>query len=100
MDYNFNYVHVAGSDRLEEFTKEKLDHLKERFDFLVSGEIYYKTEKSSNKEKGRICEIELSCPGPRIFASANEENFKKAVTTTVNQLKSQLQKKKEKMSAH
>jgi putative sigma-54 modulation protein len=100
MDTNFNYVHVAGSDRLEEFTNEKIEKLKERFDFLVSAEIYFKTEKSSTNEKGRVCEIELSCPGPRIFASANEENFKKSVTKTIGELKTQLQKKKEKMSAH
>ncbi len=100
MDTNFNYVHVKASERLENSTKEKLSKLKERYDFLVSAEVYYKTEKSSSNQKGRIVEIELSVPGPRIFASSNEENFDMALSKTINDLKRQLQKKKEKMSTH
>lgn len=100
MDTNFNYVHVKASERLETLTREKLSKLKERFEFLVSAEVYFKTEKSSTNEKGRVCEIQLSAPGPRIFASANQENFDMAVSKTINELKTQLQKKKEKMSTH
>ncbi|WP_121665325.1 ribosome hibernation-promoting factor, HPF/YfiA family [Mesonia aquimarina] len=100
MDTNFNYVHVKASERLENLTNEKLDKLKERYEFLVSAEVYFKTEKSSTNEKGRVCEIQLSLPGPRIFASANEENFDIALSKTVNELKTQLQKKKEKMTTH
>ncbi|MBW2960772.1 ribosome hibernation-promoting factor, HPF/YfiA family [Mesonia aestuariivivens] len=100
MDTNFNYVHVAASERLEEFTKEKLNKLKERFDFIVSAEVFFKTENSSAKQEGRIAEIKLSVPGPQIFASANEENFDMAVNKTISELKTQLQKKKEKMQTH
>lgn len=100
MDTNYNYVHVKASERLENYTNEKLDKLKERFEFLVSAEVYFKTEKSDSTAKGRVCEIQLSLPGPQIFASSNEENFDMAVSKTVNDLKRQLQKKKEKMQAH
>jgi len=100
MDTNFNYVHVKASERLENLTNEKLNKLKERYEFLISAEVYFKTEKSATNEKGRVCEIQLSLPGPRLFASANEENFDIAVSKTINELKRQLQKKKEKMSTH
>ncbi|MDT0294263.1 ribosome hibernation-promoting factor, HPF/YfiA family [Mesonia ostreae] len=100
MDTNFNYVHVKASPRLEELVKEKMDKLKTRFDFLVAAEVYFKTEKSSTNEEGRLCEIKLSLPGPQIFAGANEENFDAAISKCVNDLKTQLQKRKEKMSTH
>ncbi|SHI48498.1 putative sigma-54 modulation protein [Mesonia phycicola] len=100
MDTNFNYVHVSASERLEEFTKTKLDKLKDRYEFLISAEVFFKTENSTSKDKGRIAEIQLSVPGPRIFASSNEENFEIAVSKTINDLKTQLQKKKEKMQTH
>lgn len=100
MDIHFNYVHVAASERLEKFTKTKLDKLKDYYDFLVSADVYFKTENSSAKDEGRICEIQLSLPGPQIFASTNEENFDKAVAKTVSDLKRQLQKRKEKMQTH
>lgn len=100
MDTHFNYVHVAASERLEQFTKEKLDKLKDRFDFIVSADVHFKTENSSAKDVGRICEIQLNVPGPEIFVSANEENFDKAVYKTISDLKRQLRKRKEKMKAH
>lgn len=100
MDTHFNYVHVSASQRLEEFTKEKLQKLKDHYDFVVSADIYFKTENSTANDQGRICEIKLSLPGPRIFASTNEENFEKAVYKTVSDLRRQLKRKKEKMKSH
>ncbi|MFD2697135.1 ribosome hibernation-promoting factor, HPF/YfiA family [Mesonia sediminis] len=100
MDINFNYVHVKASDRLEQVIKDKLEKLKTRFDFIVGAEVYFKTENSTTNEKGRICEIKVSLPGPLIFASANEENFEMAISECVNDVKRQLQKKKEKMATH
>lgn len=100
MDINFNYVHVKASTRLEEVIAEKINKLKVRFDFLISADVYFKTENSSATDEGRICEIKLSLPGPLVFASANEENFEMAISKCVNDVKSQLQKRKEKMSTH
>ncbi|PZD79223.1 ribosome hibernation-promoting factor, HPF/YfiA family [Mesonia sp. K7] len=100
MDVNFNYVHVKASSRLEEMTKDKLNKLKERYDFLVAAEVFFKTENSSSNEKGRICEIKLSLPGPLIFAASNQENFDQAINKCVSEVRSQLQKRKEKMMSH
>ena len=100
MDINFNYVHVKASTRLEEVVTEKINKLKTRFDFLVGAEVYFKTENSSSTDEGRICEIKLSLPGPLVFASANEENFDMAISKCTNEIKTQLQKSKEKMQTH
>ncbi len=100
MDTHFNYVHVSASGRLEEFAQKKLDKLKNHYDFIVSADVYFKTENSTANDSGRICEIQLNVPGPEIFVSANEENFDKAIYKTMSDLKRQLQKRKEKMKAH
>jgi putative sigma-54 modulation protein len=47
-----------------------------------------------------ICEIKLSAPGQNLFASSNERGFEVAITNTIDDVKRQLQKKKEKMSSH
>ncbi len=99
MDTHFNYVHVSASDRLESFTQEKLDKLKRHYDFIVSADVYFKTENSTANDMGRICEIRLSVPGPEIFVASNEENFDKAIYKTIADLKRKLQKRKEKMKA-
>ncbi len=100
MDIHFNYVHVKASSRLEEFTTEKLNKLKQRYDFIVNADVHFKTENSTANDTGRICEIQLNVPGPEIFISTNEENFEKAIYKTISDLKRQLQKRKEKMKTH
>jgi len=99
MDIHFNYVHVSASERLEEFTREKLNKLKNHYDFIVSADVYFKNEKSSNPQKTKACEIQLNLPGPEIFISAVEENFDKAVYKNIADLKRQLRKRKERMNA-
>ena len=52
------------------------------------------------KGKGKICKIELSAPGPRIFATSNEETYENAVKRTIKDLEKQLKKRKEMFHAH
>lgn len=100
MDINFNYVHVSASERLEEFTSKRLDKLKDRYDWIVRAEVFIKKENTSNPEKGMLCDIKLSAPGQNVFASSDEKNFETAIASTIDDLKRQLQKKKEKMTTH
>jgi putative sigma-54 modulation protein len=100
MDINFNYVHVTASERLEEFTSKRLNKLKERYDWIVRAEVFIKKENTSSPETGMICEIKLSAPGQNVFASSNEKNFEAAIAATMEDIKRQLQKKKEKMTTH
>ena len=46
-------------------------------------------------ENDKICEIELSLPGPRVFASSKENNYELAVKNTISDLEIQLKKRKE-----
>ncbi|MGO3708049.1 MAG: HPF/RaiA family ribosome-associated protein [Mesonia hippocampi] len=98
MDINFNYVHVTASERLEGVTSEKLNQLKGRYDFIVGAQVYYKKENASNPEEGKIVEIELSIPGPRLFATASQNNYDSSLQSVIDDLKRQLEKRKGKMS--
>lgn len=100
MDINFNYVHVTASERLEEFTSKRLEKLKQRYDWIVRAEVFIKKENTSSQDTGMICEIKLSAPGQNVFAASSEKNFEAAIASTIEDIKRQLQKKKEKMSTH
>jgi len=100
MDINFNYVHVAGSQSLEEFTSTRLNKLKDRYDWIVRAEVFFKTENTSSPETGKICDIKISAPGQNVFTSSSEKTLKAAISKSIDELKRQLQKKKEKMSTH
>ena len=95
----FEYTNVSASDRLESIAQEKLDYLEEKFDFVIRGDVFFKKENRSD-DSGHICGIRLSAPGPRLYASSDENSFEEAIAETVRDLTDQLKKRKEKMKAH
>ncbi|WP_299117849.1 HPF/RaiA family ribosome-associated protein [uncultured Winogradskyella sp.] len=94
MTVNFQYVNTDVSETLSQFTKEKLEKLNNKFEFLISAQVYFKHDDKDH-QAGKICNIELSLPGPRIFAKSNEREYELAVSATINDLRRQLEKRKE-----
>jgi len=94
MTVDIQYVGVDVSETLSAFTKEKLEKLFNRYEFLISATVYFKLDEKHH-EKGKICNIELSLPGPRIFATSEEHNFEVAVRETISDLERQLKKRKQ-----
>lgn len=99
MEYIIQFVQTPINPSAEYLAKEKLETLGERYDWLIRADVFFKEEKGTYG-KGKICEIRLSCPGPRIFASSNEESFEAAVAETIRDLEIQLGKRKDEMHPH
>lgn len=99
MTINFRYVNVDVSETLNTFTEEKLSKLFNRYEFLIGATVRFKQDENSH-EKGKICDIELSLPGPRIFATSDESNYEVAVRETISDLDKQLKKRKEIFKTH
>ncbi|TDQ31356.1 ribosome hibernation-promoting factor, HPF/YfiA family [Zeaxanthinibacter enoshimensis] len=100
MNINFEYDGVSASSRLEDMAAKKLDKLVDKYDFIVRADVFFKKEKSSNPEEGKICNIRLSVPGPRLFAEASNDTFEESIAESTDELERQLKKKKEKMKSH
>ncbi|MFD2528451.1 ribosome hibernation-promoting factor, HPF/YfiA family [Polaribacter marinaquae] len=100
MTINFEYHDVEASERLEEFTKEKLEHLYKKFNMIVRADVFFKTENTSSDETGMICNIRLSVPGPWLFAEATNSNFMNSISESIKELDKQLTKKKGKMATY
>lgn len=99
MTVNIEYVGVDVSSTLSSFTKEKLEKLFNRYEFLITAQVHFKQDEKDHTN-GKICNIELSLPGPRIFATSNEQNFEVSVRETINDLERQLKKRKEIYKTH
>lgn len=99
MDINIQFVQTKTNNDAENLALEKLERLAKKYDWLIRAEVFFKEEKDSNG-KGKICDMRLSCPGPRIFASSNEENFEAAVTETISDLEKQVIKRKSELTDH
>ena len=99
MTVNFQYVNTDASASLSDFIEDKLEKLTEKFEFIISAQVYIKHD-DKDFEAGKICNIELSLPGPRIFAASNERTYEMAVNETINDLTKQLKKRKQVFNAH
>lgn len=100
MNINFEYHNVEASNRLEEYTKDKLEKLYHKFQMIVRADVFFKMENTSSDKTGMICNIRLSVPGPRLFAEASHEDFISSINESVSDLEKQLTKKKGKMMTY
>ena len=94
MTVNFQYVNTDVSTSLSNYAEEKLQKLTEKYEFLISAQVYIKHDNKDH-EAGKICNIELSLPGPRLYATSNEKTYELAVAETISDLNRQLKKRKE-----
>lgn len=100
MNIQFNYQHVSGSERLEEFTKDKLQKVFDRYSWVTRADVFYTAEKTSSVESGMKVGIRLSAPGPRLFAEESQSTFMKSVAQVADQLLKQCEQRKSELNNH
>ena len=100
MESTIQFVHAKQNKYVANLILDKLSELSHKFEWLIRAEVFLKEERDTHYGKGKICEIELSLPGPRIFASSNEESFEAAAAETIEELEVQLKKRKFKLYQH
>ncbi|WP_067147483.1 HPF/RaiA family ribosome-associated protein [Pseudotamlana agarivorans] len=99
MQIIFEYHDVQASDSLETLAREKLENLGDKYDMVIRGDVFFKLENTTSNDTGKICNIRLSLPGPRLFAESSHDNFVDSLTESIRDLERQLQKRKEKMKS-
>jgi putative sigma-54 modulation protein len=99
MTINIQYLKMPTSDSMNEYVEKRLEKLAEKFDWIIRAEVIFKLENNVYG-KGNICEIELSAPGPKLFASTKAETFEAAAKETILDLERQCIKRKAKMTTH
>lgn len=99
MNATVQFVDLDRSPYVEALLMKKLKKLFKKYDWILKADVFYKREKGS-VGKGKICEIRLSVPGPRIFAFSDEESFEMATDETIRDLERQLKKRKGEMKPH
>lgn len=97
MTIQIQYQHMSTSESLSELVSRNLQKLGNKYQFVFRAQVLFKLENDPTGN-GKICEIELSGPGPRLFAKSSEDGFEKATAATLDDLKRQLRKRKEKLN--
>jgi len=97
MKINIQFVKMMASESLSQYTTKKLKRISKKYEWIIRVDVFFKMENDSS-EKGSICEMEVSLPGPKIFATSNEKNFEMAVKETISDIEQQLKKRKAKFT--
>lgn len=99
MTTTIQYVDMKTSESMSLYTKNKLEKLFKKYDEIIKADVFFKHENHITN-KGKICDIQLSLPGPKIYATSNEKNYEMAVKETISDLKRQLERRKTKLTNH
>ncbi len=99
MDINFEYDAVKASQRLEVMAATRINKLVDKYDFIVRADVFFKSENTSDPDTGKICNMRLSIPGPRLFAEASSGSYEASIAEASDDLERQLRKRKEKMKS-
>ncbi len=97
MTINIQYVKMPTSESMSQYITKKLERVAKKYGWIVRIDIFLKMENDPT-EKGHLCEMEVSLPGPKIFATSNEKNFEMAVKETISDVERQLKKRKAKFT--
>ena len=99
MTINIEYVRMDISEALNDYVTAKLQKISKKYEFVITADVHFEHEQDP-KGNGCICKMELSLPGPRIFATSNEKNYEMAVKHTISELVKQLDKRKQVFRTH
>jgi len=97
MTTNIQYVNMKSSESMSAYIAKKLLKISKKYKWITHTNVFFKMENDPT-QKGHICEVELSLPGPKIFATSNENNFEMAVKETLHNVEVQLKKRKAKFT--
>lgn len=96
MKVTISSVHFKADVKLEDFIREKTAKLGTFFDGVIGCDVTLKLDASSNNEN-KISEIRVMIPGNDLFAKKQAKTFEEAVDNTVDALKRQIKRHKEKL---
>lgn len=95
MEVKIQSVNFEADKKLVAFVEEKVEKLEQYFDHIVGVESFLKVEKSDSFENKTV-EIKILLPGKELFAKKQSKSFEEAADESVEALRRQLVKYKEK----
>ena len=98
MDIKVQSVNFDADQKLISFVENRVEKLQTYFDNIVGVESFLKVEKSDSFEN-KLVEIKVMLPGKEIFAKKNAKSSEEAADESIEALRRQLVKYKEKIQS-
>jgi putative sigma-54 modulation protein len=95
MNISIKSIHFDADKKLEKLIETKINKLKQFHDSIIAANVYLRLENTQDLDN-KITEIKLDIPGTELFAKKQSNSFEKSTDGTVEALRRQLKKFKEK----
>ena len=99
MTVKIQSVHFDADKKLVEFIQERIDKLTHFYDGIITSNVTLRVDKSSEAEN-KVAEIKVHIAGNDLFAKKQCKSFEEAVDTSIEALKIQVKKHKEKVKGN
>lgn len=96
MKVNVHAVGFSVDRKLIDFTQQRLDKLDKFYDKIVSSDVFFKVEKTSEKEN-KVAELKIHVPGDDFIVKKQCKTFEEAIELAAESLERLLVKRKEKV---
>jgi len=96
MKVNVHAVGFSVDRKLIDFTQQRLDKLDKFYDKIVSSDVFFKVEKTSEKEN-KVAELKIHVPGDDFIVKKQCKSFEEAIELAAESLERLLVKRKEKV---
>ncbi len=96
MTVKIQSVHFDADQKLLNFVEEKVDKLTQFYDGIINSDVILRLDKSSDTEN-KIAEIKVHIAGNDLFAKKQCKSFEEAIDTSLDALRIQVKKHKEKI---
>lgn len=96
MTVKIQSVHFDADKKLVEFIQERIDKLTHYYDGIITSDVTLRVDKSSDLDN-KVAEIKVHVAGNDLFVKKQCKSFEEAVDTSIEALKIQVKKHKEKI---
>ena len=96
MNIKIQSIKFDADKKLTDFIEKKVSKLERYFDNIVDAEVFLRLENSQELDN-KMAEIRLKVPGSELFAQRQSKTFEEAVDDSIDELKIQIQKHKDKL---
>jgi putative sigma-54 modulation protein len=90
-------IRFDADQKLVEFVNTKVKKLPNVYDDILGAEVFLRLDKDTSDRENKLVEIKLDVKGQTVFAKKQCKTFEEATDLSVDALKRQLVKRKEKI---
>ncbi|MCK4879342.1 MAG: HPF/RaiA family ribosome-associated protein [Bacteroidales bacterium] len=97
MDIKMHSIRFDADEKLLSFIDTKVKKLPTVYDDILGAEIFLRLDKDTSDRENKLVEIKLDVKGQSVFAKKQCKTFEEATDLSIDALRKQLVKRKEKI---